>query len=234
MTIGKQWRNGLQEFLNLIKPRKHVTRENDWLIDCCLFTPYRQLRSFHDGKKYKQYISILKRKISGVGWATSKTVLEGHWKKGVMGRDWNLAFVAAPNAPALERPREVRHSPNTVPTNGPRLGFPYYDPSTPGAFTAEGIPLSATWGRAWLLCGSSCLPQVNTSRHTKTLRRILCAQMNNSVTSRFPLGNVAYKRLTKTHGGIDKWGGVHGKLSQPMDYYMYYLDYKMWFIMLSL
>ena len=72
-----------------------------------------------------------------------------------MGRDWNLAFVAAPNAPALFRKttrgifyvREVWHSSNTVPTNGPRLGFPYYDPSTPGAYTAEGIPLSTTWGR---------------------------------------------------------------------------------------
>ena len=60
--------------------------------------------------------------------------------------------------------REVWHSSNTVPTKGPRLGFPYYDPSTPGAFTAEGIPLSATWGRAWLLCGSIRLPRVNTSR----------------------------------------------------------------------
>ena len=62
-----------------------------------------------------------------------------------MGRDWNLAFVAAPNAPALLRKttrgifyvREVWHSSNTVLTNGPRLGFPYYDPSIP-----EGIPLS--------------------------------------------------------------------------------------------
>ena len=120
----------------------------DWLIDCCLFTPYQQLRSFHGGKKYKQYISILKRKISGVGWATRKTVLECHWKKGVMGRDWNLAFVAAPNAPALFRKttrgifyvREVWHSSNTVPTMVRAWAFRIMTQVPPGLSPPRAFP----------------------------------------------------------------------------------------------
>ena len=100
-----------------------------------------------------------------MGWATRKTSFEGHLKKGVLGRDRNLASVASyVSKRGIFYVREVWQSSNTVPTYGPPLGFPYYGPSTPRAFTAEGIPLSATRGRAWLLCGSSRLPQVNSSR----------------------------------------------------------------------
>ena len=101
-----------------------------------------------------------------VGWDGPKE--NNFWRpleKGVLGWDRNIASVAS-YASTIEifYVLEVWHSSNTVHTNGPRLGFPYYDSSTSGAFTAEGIPLSATWGRAWLLNGSSRLPQVYSSR----------------------------------------------------------------------
>ena len=110
-----------------------------------------------------------------MGWATRLTTFEGHWKRGVMGRVRNLASVASyASTRGIFYVREAWHSSNTVPTNGLRPGFPHYDPGIPGAFTAEGIPLSTTRGRTWLLCGSSRLPRVNTSRQEfkKILRKI--------------------------------------------------------------
>ena len=70
----------------------------------------------------------------------------------MLGRDRNLACVAGRNPTLAKTTRgifnvnEAWHSSNTVHTKCSPSGFPYYNPNTPAAFTAGGIPLSVTWG----------------------------------------------------------------------------------------
>ena len=107
-----------------------------------------------------------------VGWTTRITTLEDHLEKGVLGLNRQFSFMASQaSSKGIFYASGAWHSSNTVPTNGLRPGFPHYESGTPGAFTAESIPLSATGRRTSLLCGSSRLPPVNTSSqniHFKT------------------------------------------------------------------
>ena len=87
-------------------------------------------------------------------------------KKGSVGQGQKFSLRGSPRAYSYATStrgivyvHEMWLSSNTVPTNGPRLGFPYYDTRIPGAFTAEGIHLSrqpgmrlvALWLIEWLI-----------------------------------------------------------------------------------